>query len=362
MDNYINDKEIKESFDEINKNFSYDLEQVFGSYLDSLSLKEHLNNLRKKDLVEIRRFLDIPNVSQLNKRELINVLYEKIPVFIKNKISLFSQYNYNFLKRTIEDGEQQFIIVVEEKNNIDMAAFWFFQGVAVPVIVEEGIHLTFTDEVYSVIKDNIFKVKKEIKKNEEILINVKPLLKIYGTIPIRILYQKLQKYIEIDVDYKKFEKIIDINSNFHNPLQYDGHLVSRGTVYKPGKLHYEQTKRNLDYADIPRNEFYKARKSFDLPLNFSQKKLKKFFVSKYNMSGEEAEELVGFITHLIQNGLSTAEIVDILSKNMEMSSMEIIEEVMQFISNINNQTRQWVLKGHIPEEVFKNQVEKNKKG
>ena len=351
--------EYEEEFvEDFVEQFDYDFEKIFSFESDSLKLKEQLAALRKKDLTEMRKNLNIEGISQLNKEELLAKLYKAIPEYLAKIIPFLSKNNYHFLNYVISSGQKSFVIDAEKINveELDLAAFLFSYGIAYPALVEEGLLFIFPDEIYSVLKNRLKndKLIEQIEENQKLLLKSWAMLNFYGVMETRTLYEKLKEHTQIEVGADHFNNVLYLNSNYHNILQEADGIIALDQVMDIEFIYNEQMARNIDYADIPQADYDKLIEKGSIVFNFSQKRLKKYLLKNYDLKSEEAKALVHYISSLIQNGLKKSVITDELFTIIGRDKQGATAEIGQLLVDINNQSRLWFLKGHRPEDLAKN--------
>lgn len=351
--------EYEEEFvEDFVEQFDYDFEKIFAFKSDSLDLQEQLSTLRKKDLSEIRKNLNIEGISQLNKDELITKLADLIPEYLAKIIPFLAKTNYHFLNHVINSGQKSFVIDAEkiEVEELDLAAFLFSYGIAYPALVEEGLLFVFPNEVYSVLKKKLKnkEVKEQIEINQDLLLKSWAMLNFYGVMETHALYQKIKEYSDIEVGVVHFNNVLYLNSNYHNVLQETDGIIALDQVMDIEFIYNEQMARDIDYADISQADYDKIIEKGSIVLNFAQKRLQKYLVKNYELESEEAKALVHYISTLIQNGLKKSVISDELFSIIGRDKQGTKAEIGQLLVDINNQSRLWFLKGHRPKDLVQN--------
>lgn len=77
-----------------------------------------------------------------------------------------------------------------------------------------------------------------------------------------------------------------------------------------------------------------------------------FLLKYYKLSDEEINEIAMQITNMINADSKPTLIVQYLQSWMEFPSFEFVQQLTARIMELYNNTRQWVLKGHTPNELF----------
>lgn len=72
----------------------------------------------------------------------------------------------------------------------------------------------------------------------------------------------------------------------------------------------------------------------------------------YEITREEADEIAGQCSYLIQSNEKPGDIINHLETQLEFPSFEMVQQLTGEIMNLSNNTRMWILKGHTPEELF----------
>ncbi|MBK5243885.1 MAG: SEC-C domain-containing protein [Eubacteriaceae bacterium] len=78
----------------------------------------------------------------------------------------------------------------------------------------------------------------------------------------------------------------------------------------------------------------------------------RFLHEYYELSSTDLNEMILQITRMINEETKLIQIIKYLESRLAFPSFEFSEELAKKITDVHNSTRQWVLKGHTPNEVF----------
>jgi len=142
----------------------------------------------------------------------------------------------------------------------------------------------------------------------------------------------VENFIEIHGEYFVAESIIEFKD-------FEEQLIQRS-----GKPFYIPDKEELlKYKD---DFYYEITKEYKILLNYATKKF-------FNGDEDEAEMLCEEIQGICQFGFSVKLIIDAFTqRDISFKCEEQVNEVMQLVMNLANNTRIWENNGHTPNEIF----------
>src|SRR3954462_1927373 len=160
------------------------------------SLKEGLSALKVADLQDIRKKLQIKNISSLKKVELIQYLAEEIPFLVRNIISQFDERRLFLIKDIIANNG-----VISAKNvEIEEMEYFYKTGFTFtgfhngnPIVM---IPLELLPSLGEIVRDET--ILTDVKRNTEWIKITRGLLYYYGTVPRDELVSLVEKYTPIN--------------------------------------------------------------------------------------------------------------------------------------------------------------------
>ncbi len=318
-------------------------------------LRSFLERLTKEELITIRQNLEIKGISKLNKKQLIEVLEIEIVNSMKEVISYFDYNQYKILKNIVNrNGIGQIELIIEEIEFFRELGFIFsctYNGKRVLVIPNELI-FEFND------LDKNINLHKNIKRNTKWINITQGLLYFYGTLTANKLLEMVGKYTEaIEIsEHQDFFRVLRNAQDYYGVIKNNIFSYSNYQVFDPEKLLEEHNIRStLDYYPFSYEQVYKAGNAEYVDKNLAFKRLTKFIMENYEITLNEAENLVEDCVIAIKLDTPTQKILEWLQNYLEIDSFELLQKFTEQMVFLNNNTRQWVIKGYTPNEVFENE-------
>lgn len=161
--------------------------------------------------------------------------------------------------------------------------------------------------------------------------------------PIFLIPEELRRKIKALLNKKRVQKQIKINNDY---IKY-----AVGSA-----IYYGVLTPDLLYKSLARYMEIKERVDpLDVLLEYSRYTVVAYSIGPFFITTavEDMREILIFnFSLLIKNNISTSEIIRILAESYEIDVFEGKDELIKLINDFHNNTRQWVLKGYTPAEVY----------
>lgn len=315
--------------------------------------KQLLSSLTKKELNAIRKEWGFKGISSLNKAELAEELNARIPQVLQAWLEIVTITIYDLLKELLaHDG----FLLIKIQGKRDMTLFKYLQGRGVVFYKREEneVLLHMPDEI----KDNIsylfsFKsvIKTKIKQNTEISSITIGLLVYYGCCPITKITEKINKYIDFQVDtFECFSVVYEFARAFDIIRLYQSKLFLKYVIKKNWVLEELNKRQQLDYYQIDKDELLFAAENLMPPLN---KEYKAFadYLKKNKLNNKQIDDILLHFYLDVNNDRQLYEIIPELIELIGVHYERDFNKINDLIVATYNNTRQWVLKGNTPVEV-----------
>lgn len=324
------------------------------------NLETLLNNLTKNDLTDIRKSLDIKGASKLNKKELIEVLENKLKNNLNEVISNIGFYEYIFLDRYFDEIEyinkntNKFDNAINDlkKKGIIFQIDMDKNKVVIPEELEDNIKENFIDEE----EFNLgFYISKDILKVVQVLLHY------YGALSLEELYEIIHsmssnlnygknKNIEIEFDRSYLTNLLsDNNRSYYGIKKQDNIYYVEDVINLSYVLQGHKAVQYLDYKELSINYIRKFNKEefYIKPLE----KLKKYMKENLNIKEEKLNELMYSTSCLMKNAFSVDYIFEDIKGRIYLKNEEIERDIKDIITEINNNIEKWCLRGHSITEI-----------
>ncbi|MCW6064419.1 SEC-C domain-containing protein [Clostridium sporogenes] len=324
------------------------------------NLETLLNNLTKNDLTDIRKSLDIKGASKLNKKELIEVLENKLKNNLNEVISNIGFYEYIFLDRYFDEIEyinkntNKFDNAINDlkKKGIIFQIDMDKNKVVIPEELEDNIKENFIDEE----EFNLgFYISKDILKVVQVLLHY------YGALSLEELYEIIHsmssnlnygknKNIEIEFDRSYLTNLLsDNNRSYYGIKKQDNIYYVEDVINLSYVLQGHKAVQYLDYKELSINYIRKFNKEefYIKPLE----KLKKYMKKNLNLKEEKLNEVMYSTSCLMKNAFSVDYIFEDIKGRIYLKNEEIERDIKDIITEINNNIEKWCLRGHSITEI-----------
>ncbi|MRX72780.1 secC motif containing protein [Bacillus lacus] len=314
------------------------------------SLKEGLSRLRMADLHDIRKRLQIKNVSSLKKAELIQHLCENFPSHVKFAVSQFDERRLFLLKNLLanEGVISAKNIEIEEMEYFPKTGFIYtgsYQGKPIVMIPQELL-----PSLGEVIQDQ--GVLAEVKRNTEWIKITRGLLYYYGTVPHEKLIELVEKYSPIHPDFQAYHSVISEAMEYYHEMYVDEYGFSYWEVMNPMNILEEQESRgDLDYYPFSKKQLLEAGKTDYVERPKGSSQLLSLLTQKYRLPKKEAIELLDTCIIQTKMGDMPSRIFQLLQTQLIFDSLDDVQKLTDVVVPLMNHTREWYLKGYAPTEL-----------
>ncbi|WP_434296708.1 YecA family protein [Clostridium sporogenes] len=324
------------------------------------NLETLLNNLTKNDLTDIRKSLDVKGASKLNKKELIEVLENKLKNNLNEVISNIGFYEYIFLDRYFDEIEY----INKNTNKFDNAINDLKKKGIIFQIDEDKNKVVIPEELKDNIKENFIEEEEfnlGFYISKDILKVVQVLLHYYGALSLEELYKIIHsmssnlnygkdRNIEIEFDRSYLTNLLsDNNRSYYGIKKQDNTYYVEDVINLSYVLQGHKAIQYLDYKELSINYIRKFNKEefYIKPLE----KLKKYMKENLNIKEEKLNELMYSTSCLMKNAFSVDYIFEDIKGRIYLKNEEIERDIKDIITEINNNIEKWCLRGHSITEI-----------
>ncbi|GGA80067.1 SEC-C metal-binding domain-containing protein [Ornithinibacillus halotolerans] len=319
------------------------------------TLHEGLTKYTKYELDDIRKFLDIQRASSLRKAELITRIEETLPSLLEKICLEFDEERFRMLVSMVRNDGYVKAINIENKQ----ISYWRSSGMVYTGTYMGNKILALPTELIEPIltlEKNVT-IRAIIKRNTEWLKLTHGLLYYYGTLGTSTLIDFIEKYTNEKVELRAYFNVLHSANTYRKEHSVDSDGYSNLRVFDPSKVLAEHRKReNISYYPFTKGQLLKAGESGFVDRNRSYQQLVHYLTKNFVIKKNEADSLVEECVYATRIGESPNDVMKFLASNLEFESMEIVQELMDLVVNLMNNTREWFLKGHTPTELL--EVEK----
>ena len=322
-------------------------------------LKELLNALAVKDLKHIGELFLINRLTNKPKKELVNIIYNTLTNEDKlsEVIERFIDKEFNLLKALMNNKGT----IQNNKISMEEYHFLYMLGIIFLFRKDNKFYISMPDDIYNVIKKmNLSKFEKIVEENTRVYNLVRAMIELYGVvsyeemdyyyslyygngekldIPNNTLYfcDRCDNIVQIHTEHNLYfvNSILD-NEKFE-PILDD--IVSRQMDIKRKPIKIDDLLKYLD------NNYYED--------NDSKRKFKNY-LRKNGVSDKQIEEIILNISKMYRVGNKFIGSTFGMLKDYGIEITEDnMQEILNYLTDIYNNTRIWNNNGWTPIEMRK---------
>lgn len=327
------------------------------------NLKELLMNLTKKELQQIRKNWEFKGISNLNKEELADELYTRIPKSLNRWLKIIINSIFEMLEELVYE-ERAIEIEIHHEEDIRVLKYLQERGIIFYGRNKGRLMLVMPDEIKDGLKhlidfDSVTELDKNIENNTEIVLLTIGLVVHYGVHPTIDVHSKIKSHLDFELDtYDYYQVIYEFMSAYDIIYNSNNRLILE-YVMKPEEVLAEQDKRSqLDFYEASKDELMHAGNNVRPPINDEYEELIDFF-RKNDVDDEQIELIINTIFLDVNNDIPYSELLERVEEIINIKGIDEVNELNKYVMAAYNNTRQWFLKGHTPAEVSNNSVERN---
>ncbi len=314
------------------------------------SLHKALIGLTKDEMDKIRKNYDFKNLSTLKKPELAAELARLIPLKIKNAFYALDQERYNFIKTIIKNSGVIPDMGISVSN---IEALMKYSMVFLGVSEDERVLFIPNELINIFTQTDGSELENIVRRNTEWISLTHGLLYYYGVMEAWFIKKKVEEFTSEKIDLPDFIKVMSFACDFYGqvcstPFGYkddrvfDAKKIAEEHGMRPEVEYYPFTKKQLLIAGDP--EYVDKTSQMNSFIGF--------LLEHYRLTDQEINEIVSQIINMINSDSKPTLIIQYLESWLEFPSFEFTQVLTAKIMELYNNTRQWVLKGHTPNELF----------
>lgn len=322
-------------------------------------LKGLLETLIVSDLKNIGKLLHVNRLGKKNKKELIEIIYNSLTDKDKltNLIERFIDKEFDLLKDLMKNKG-----TIQDNNiSVETYHFLYITGLVFIFKRENKFYISMTDDVYNVIKKiDLNQIQKIIDENTKVYNLVKSMIELYGAVS----YSNLDYYYSL---YYGNGNELDVSNNallFCDRVDNIGIIHINHNMYFIHKILQHRDLEQVLYDIISRQEEIKKKPiKLEELLNYSnynyyeeteaKNKFKKYLKNK-NIPSDIIEIIIKIISDMYRLGNTYISVsIEMLQDYGVEITEKDLQEILNYLMEIYNNTRIWTNNGWTPIELRK---------
>ncbi len=314
------------------------------------SLSDLIGGLTKEEMSNIRRSYNLKRLSALNKSDLAAKLVELVPGKFAEALHNLDQGRYSLLKAMAKNSG------VLEGVDLEAAQAEALRNscLVFPGICHDEKVLYMPSELAVIFnRTDGVALKRVVKRNTEWITLTHGMLHYYGVMGMGTLVKKIEELTGEKVDYLDYIRVITPAMDFYEQVQYTFRGLCDCRVDDAEEIFDEQRSRqNFDHYPFTKEQLLAAGITGYVDKTAAMDDFLKLLAENYDLSQGEIEKIALQLVCLVNNGGKPGKILSYLESRLEFPSFEFVQLLTAKIVEVHNNTRQWVLKGHTPNELF----------
>ena len=205
--------------------------------------------------------------------------------------------------------------------------------------------------IFSKIDSN--ELERIVQRNTEWICLTHGLLYYYGVMDAWSIKKKISDLTGQEVDILEFMTVMSFACDFYGQARYTSYGYQDDRVFDAQKIVKEHRMRpRVDYYPLSKMQLLKAGDPDYVDKTPEMNSFISFLLKQCRLSVEETNEIERQIIYMINADSKSALIIQYLQSWMEFPSFEFVQQLTTKIMELYNNTRQWMLKGHTPNELF----------
>lgn len=315
-------------------------------------LTDILGNLTKDDLNKIRTNLQIKNISNLKKQQLIEHLAVGIPAMLPTLAEvIFDEERFNWFKKIAKNGGYLYSSTMP----IDMMIYFRERGLLFTGVYQNKKVIVIPAEVLAALQElDEAHLANFIKRNTEWICFTHGLLYYYGVLSFVNLKVMLEELIGGEFDSYAYSNVMAEAINCYNQVgvTVNGYFDQR--VDDEEYILSEQKRReDISYYTFTKGQLLKAGKFGYIEKSPAMEDFIKFMSHSYELNQVEENELAEICVDIINNDQGLDSLFEYLQENYEIDHADLTKKIGSYLTAMYSQTRLWGLKGYKPDELTK---------
>lgn len=342
-------EEMKSLLDTMERYWDRSEKRVWKEINIPSSFSDLIGGLTKEQMRKICQSYGFKRLSSLRKAELAEKLVELVPERFAKTLDVLDQGRYGLLKAAVKNqGVLKGVELETDTAELLLGNYLLFPGSC------NGERVLYLPPEISdlFIRADDDRLKKIIKRNTEWITLTHGMLYYYGLMGLKVLSERIEQLTGERIDYLEFVEVLIPAVEFYGQVKHTTHGLCDRRVSDAEKLFYEHRARaNLEYYPFTKKQLSRAGVPGYIDRTYGMNAFLRFLSECYDLNEGEKNEIALQLIEQINRGENSEVMIKYLESWLELSSFEFVELLTEKIVELQNNTRQWGLKGHTPTEL-----------
>jgi hypothetical protein len=326
--------------------------QLWKEIKTPCNLIDVLNLLKKTELDDIRKKLELKGMSSLNKGALASELARLIPIHLENILLTLDQERYDLIHEIVRNGRST---ISNREFPISQIVVLMEWGIIFPGVEKDQKFLTMPSELMELFsKIDGPELKTIIRRNTEWIRLTHGMLYYYGVMDTAKILERIRRLTMQETDVVDYLNVISIASDYYEQARFSSNGVSLkdDRVFETDAIIEEHNNRSsIDFYPFTKEQLLKAGEPGYIDRTPAMEKFLSFLLEHYDLTRLETEDLAMELINIINMDDHPSMMIKYLNSRLEFPTFEFVQEITAHAMEVYNQTRMWALKGYAPSEL-----------
>ena len=330
-----------------------------ATHVDEYQLETLLDALKMDALKNIRRNLNLKNMSSLRKKELVQALVEHIPASVPERTKMMDLQQYTSIVALMTKSG------VMPLDQIALEDVFYLSSIGYIHPAEQD------DQPIVVMPSQVMKqffsldpkeIMADVNRNQKVSNILFGIVRYYGFADLETVKKMVEAYLEEEVEEAWLTNYISYLADYYGIFYAkDGYLIHQTIRELDSFKQVLKTREELNYYPIPAESMMNLNRYESFEKTAEMAAFSQFLQDTYSLEAAQANELIEQFLYKVQFGHGLQEVVKWFGENIELQNEKDVNAIVEHIAKVVNNTRLWILKGLTPLELAPAQEVSEKK-
>ena len=318
---------------------------------DEYQLESLLSSLTLDQLKNIRRNLQLKNMSSLRKKELIAALAENIPQTVEQRAQFMDVDQYTAILKLMSKSGVVEVQALEVEDVFYLSSI----GYTHPATQEEQDVVIMPNEVMKKFYElDSSQMKVLVNRNQKITNLLFAMARDYGVIELSVAKIIVENYINEEIEAKWLALYVEHLENYYNAFRLGAgkkYIINDAIENEEDIIAQQEKHAELKYRAFPRETILNTNRVERIERTTQFVELVSYVSQNYSLTTNEIEEMIAHCIYMHQMEATLEDIVAYVGENISFPNVEDLKPFVLKLIDVLNNTRLWALKGHTLKEL-----------
>lgn len=315
-----------------------------------LTMEKALLGLTKTELDDLRQTWQFSGLSALKKQDLLYELLRRMSQDLESFFPLLDRERYDLMQDISAKGG----LIATDDLDSDKVNYWRKRGLIFSGLYQGQRILTMPEEV-SVVFQAVDgpELRRIVERNTEWINISHGLLFYYGVLSVDQLTGMIKNLCGSKPDHGELLLLLTEASRYYDRIRYHEYLgFADFRVFDPERVVREQNARpSIDYYPFTKKQLLKISSPDYVERTSAYQRLADSILANFDVSRQEVDRIIADCATMVNFVERPTEVVEYFASQFESPSFDVLQQMINALMEFMNSTRQWILKGHAPSEI-----------